>query len=274
MTPTTTRRSHPALRRAGQIGRSPPSRNARSDAGEIRIREVSSGSVPSWPRVAVLPKPLVMAVAHSVAPSMSPDLGVYRGSRPAARRRRRGERRTRDASEIGVYPRGVDGDRLRRDRNDVTEVARSGPDWVSFAIEVTDTVQKAIPFDRCHWHTVGPGTVLFTGSANRDVSCSGTWLLSTSTPSRTWISRVALASDPRSPMGSATSCEGRSSPATPAGAPPPSCATATGPGPQKTTYRAHLPGGRALDRPAGRGATTRDAVVVEDGPVESTPQVP
>jgi hypothetical protein len=77
---------------------------------------------------------------------------------------------------MGVYPRGVDGDRLRRDRNDVTEVARSGPDWVSFAIEVTDTVQKAIPFDRCHWHTVGPGTVLFTGSANRDVSCSGTWL--------------------------------------------------------------------------------------------------
>jgi hypothetical protein len=188
--------------------------------------------------------------------------------------RRRGERRTRDASEIGVYPRGVDGDRLRRARNDVTEVARSGPDRVSFAIEVTDTVQKAIPFDRCHWHTVGPGTVLFTGSANRDVSCSGTWLLSTSTPSRTWSSRVALASDPRSPMGSVTSCAGRSSPATPAGAPPPSCATATGPGPQKTTCRAHLPGGRALDRPAGRGATTRDAVVVEDGPVESTPQVP
>jgi hypothetical protein len=90
----------------------------------------------------------------------------------------------------------VDGDRLRRARNDVTEVARSGPDWVSFAIEVTDTVQKAIPFDRCHWHTVGPGTVLFTGSANRDVSCS----LSTSTPSRTWTSRAALASDPRSPM--------------------------------------------------------------------------
>jgi hypothetical protein len=205
-----------------------------------------------------------------LVPTTANRMPRYRGSRQAARRRRRGERRTRDASEIGVYPRGVDGDRLRRDRNDVTEVARSGPDWVSFAIEVTDTVQKAIPFDRCHWHTVGPGTVLFTGSANRDVSCS----LSTSTPSRTWTSRAALASDPRSPMGSATSCAGRSSPATPTGAPPPSCATATGPGPQKTTCRAHLPGGRALDRPAGRGATTRDAVVVEDGPVESTPQVP
>jgi len=77
---------------------------------------------------------------------------------------------------MGVYPRGVDGDRLRRDRNDVTEVARSGSDSVSFAIEVTDTVQKAIPIDRCTWHTVGSGTVLFSGSVNRDVSCSSTWL--------------------------------------------------------------------------------------------------
>ena len=77
---------------------------------------------------------------------------------------------------MGVYPRGVDGDRLRRDRNDVTEVARSGSDSVSFAIEVTDTVQKAIPIDRCTWHTVGSGTVLFFGSVNRDVSCSSTWL--------------------------------------------------------------------------------------------------
>jgi hypothetical protein len=76
MTPTTTRRS-PALRRArDKTAAPPPSRNARSDAGEIRIRDVSSWSVATWPRVAVLPT-LVMAVAHSVAPGMDSDQGVY-----------------------------------------------------------------------------------------------------------------------------------------------------------------------------------------------------
>jgi hypothetical protein len=33
-----------------------------------------------------------------------------------------------------------------------------------------------VPFDRSCWHTVDPGTVLFTGSLNKDVGCSGTWL--------------------------------------------------------------------------------------------------
>jgi hypothetical protein len=139
-------------------------------------------------------------------------------------------------------PRGVDGDRLRRDRNDVTEVARSGPDWVSFAIEVTDTVRTAIPFDRCTWRTVGPGTVLFAGSEHRDVSCSGTWL----TEHEYAIEDVNKWWFP---------------------------ARGGHAGSQKTTCRAHLCGGRALDRPAGRGATTRDAVAVEAGPSKST-QVP
>jgi hypothetical protein len=77
----------------------------------------------------------------------------------------------------------VDGDRLRRDRNDVTDVARSGLDWVSFVSEFTDTVQKAIPIDRCNWHTVDPGTVLFTGTATSAVRAPG-WL-STTTSSTT-----------------------------------------------------------------------------------------
>lgn len=33
-----------------------------------------------------------------------------------------------------------------------------------------------MPFDRSCWHTVDPGTVLLTGSVNRDVMCSGLWL--------------------------------------------------------------------------------------------------
>ncbi|HET6754592.1 MAG TPA: hypothetical protein VFH23_11655 [Jiangellaceae bacterium] len=70
----------------------------------------------------------------------------------------------------------MDGDRLLRDPNDATDVARSGLDWARFASEVTGAVRKAIPFEWCNWHTVDPGTVLLTGSVNRDVSCSGTWL--------------------------------------------------------------------------------------------------
>jgi DNA-binding CsgD family transcriptional regulator len=49
-------------------------------------------------------------------------------------------------------------------------------DWVSFASEVTGTIGETVSFDRCCWHTVDPGTVLFTGSVNRDVACSGSWL--------------------------------------------------------------------------------------------------
>ncbi|MGH9215825.1 MAG: hypothetical protein ACRDZS_06185 [Acidimicrobiales bacterium] len=182
----------------------------------------------------------------------------------------------------------MDGDRLRRDRNDVTEVARSGSDWVSFAIEVTDTVQKAIPFDRCNWHTVGPGTVLFTGSVNRDVSCPGTWLaeheyaiedvnkwwFAARSGHRAGATSLATHGDlSRSPRHRSQESYGIGDELRASfvagdtywGAA--ACLRdATGPGPQKTTCRAHLPGGRALDRPAGRGATTRDAVAVEDGP--------
>nr|WP_084727912.1 helix-turn-helix transcriptional regulator [Rhodococcus yunnanensis] len=37
-------------------------------------------------------------------------------------------------------------------------------------------VAEVIPHDRCCWHTVDPGTVLFTGSVNRNIECSGSWL--------------------------------------------------------------------------------------------------
>jgi DNA-binding CsgD family transcriptional regulator len=38
-----------------------------------------------------------------------------------------------------------------------------------------EVIETYVPFDRSCWHTVDPGTVLFTGSINRNVSCSGRW---------------------------------------------------------------------------------------------------
>jgi hypothetical protein len=162
---------------------------------------------------------------------------------------------------------------------------------VSFASEVTDTVEKVIPFDRCNWHTADPGTVLFTESVNRDVGCSGTclaeheyaiedvnkwWFLARS-GHRAGATSLATHGD-RSPSAHHRSQEsygigdelrGSIVAGDTYWAPPPSCATATGLVHRKTTCRAHLSGGRALDRPAARGATTRDAVAVRGMPSQS-----
>jgi len=67
-------------------------------------------------------------------------------------------------------------EQLRRTRDDIDWLARAGLDWVTFSIEATDKLRRAIPFDRSCWHTVDPGTVLFTGSLNQNVGCSGAWL--------------------------------------------------------------------------------------------------
>ena len=81
-----------------------------------------------------------------------------------------------DGVTCDLYHRGVDRDRTRRARQDVARLARAGLDWVRFAGEVSELIAGAVPFDRSCWHTVDPGTVLFTGSVNRDIVCSGTWL--------------------------------------------------------------------------------------------------
>ena len=70
----------------------------------------------------------------------------------------------------------MDGDRARRARDEIVRLARSGLDWTTFARRVSDVVARVVPFDRNCWHTVDPGTVLFTGSLNRNVGCSGSWL--------------------------------------------------------------------------------------------------
>ncbi|MBW3548412.1 MAG: helix-turn-helix transcriptional regulator [Actinobacteria bacterium] len=67
-------------------------------------------------------------------------------------------------------------DRLRQTRAEIVRLARRGLDWVSFSTQVTDALRQAVPFDRSCWHTVDPGTVLFTGSLNQNVACSGSWL--------------------------------------------------------------------------------------------------
>jgi DNA-binding CsgD family transcriptional regulator len=75
-----------------------------------------------------------------------------------------------------TYHHGVDANRARRSRDEIARLARAGLDWVTFGSEASDAISSVVPFDRCCWHTVDPGTVLFTGSVNRDVRCSGSWL--------------------------------------------------------------------------------------------------
>jgi DNA-binding CsgD family transcriptional regulator len=67
-------------------------------------------------------------------------------------------------------------DLLRHLRSEILRLGARGLDWVSFATEATEAIRRVVPFDRSCWHTVDPGTVLFTGSLNQDVGCSGTWL--------------------------------------------------------------------------------------------------
>jgi DNA-binding CsgD family transcriptional regulator len=59
------------------------------------------------------------------------------------------------------------------------EVARLGArrlGWVDYTAAVADVLRPLIAFDAYCWHTVDPGTILFTGSVNRNVGCSGSWL--------------------------------------------------------------------------------------------------
>ncbi len=70
----------------------------------------------------------------------------------------------------------MNGERLGRTRDKIARLARAGLDWVTFSVEATEELRRAVPFDRSCWHMVDPGTVLFTGSLNQDVGCSGAWL--------------------------------------------------------------------------------------------------
>jgi DNA-binding CsgD family transcriptional regulator len=67
-------------------------------------------------------------------------------------------------------------DRLHRTRDKIVRLAQAGLDWVTFSVQATEELQRAIPFDGSCWHMVDPGTVLFTGGLTQNVGCSGEWL--------------------------------------------------------------------------------------------------
>jgi hypothetical protein len=70
----------------------------------------------------------------------------------------------------------VNRDRLRRARREIDGLADAGLDWVRLARATSEVLAGIVPFDRSCWHTVDPGTVLFTGSLNQRIGCSGSWL--------------------------------------------------------------------------------------------------
>ena len=66
--------------------------------------------------------------------------------------------------------------RVRRASEQLAKAAQKGDDWVTFVAAAHGVIGQFIAFDRCCWHSVDPGTVLFTGSFHQRVGCSGTWL--------------------------------------------------------------------------------------------------
>jgi DNA-binding CsgD family transcriptional regulator len=76
----------------------------------------------------------------------------------------------------GPYDPEVNRELVRRTRAEIARLARAGLDWVAFSTQVSETLARVIPFQRSCWHTVDPGTVLFTGSVNHNIVCSGSWL--------------------------------------------------------------------------------------------------
>ncbi|MEU0882433.1 LuxR C-terminal-related transcriptional regulator [Lentzea sp. NPDC005914] len=63
-----------------------------------------------------------------------------------------------------------------RMRADLARIDASRLNWADFTAGVAETLRPFIPFDAYCWHTVDPGTILFTGTVTRDVGCSGSWL--------------------------------------------------------------------------------------------------
>ncbi len=70
----------------------------------------------------------------------------------------------------------VTGALVPRVRDDIERFGARGLSWVDYTGAVADALATLIPFDAYCCHTVDPGTILFTGSVNRNVACSGSWL--------------------------------------------------------------------------------------------------
>jgi DNA-binding CsgD family transcriptional regulator len=63
-----------------------------------------------------------------------------------------------------------------RTRDDIQRLGTLGRTWVDYTAGVAEVLTGAISFDAYCWHTVDPGTILFTGSVTHEVGCSGSWL--------------------------------------------------------------------------------------------------
>lgn len=64
----------------------------------------------------------------------------------------------------------------RRTAEKVGQLVETSPDWVSLTTGLSDLLSGIVSFTRSCWHTVDPGTVMLTGSANHRIQCSGSWL--------------------------------------------------------------------------------------------------
>ncbi|MFN2562961.1 MAG: LuxR C-terminal-related transcriptional regulator [Jatrophihabitans sp.] len=64
----------------------------------------------------------------------------------------------------------------RRAHDRIVRLAGDRLDLVALSSRLSAVIAEVIPFTRTCWHTVDPGTVLFTGSVNNQISCSGSWL--------------------------------------------------------------------------------------------------
>jgi DNA-binding CsgD family transcriptional regulator len=63
-----------------------------------------------------------------------------------------------------------------RVRDDIASLRARGLTWVDYSAAVADVLATVIPFHAWCYHSVDPGTILFTGSVNHNVGCSGSWL--------------------------------------------------------------------------------------------------
>lgn len=63
-----------------------------------------------------------------------------------------------------------------RVRGELEGLAQDGLGWVEFVDAAGAMLDQLIPHDASCFHAVDPGTVMFTGSVNRNVGCSGSWL--------------------------------------------------------------------------------------------------
>ncbi len=63
-----------------------------------------------------------------------------------------------------------------RARQEIDTLGGEGHHWVDYVVDVAGVVAHLIPHHAYCFHTVDPGTIMFTGSVNHNVGCSGSWL--------------------------------------------------------------------------------------------------